>query len=114
RVDRKAHGDRVVQLSSRSLRPRLRYQHERRPARVQRVHRLWTRTDRARALQDSRLHPGVVAGLGARRADPMTKRALALDPRTYERHPIHRDGRIWAETNCYVDIWIELMHALGY
>ena len=37
-----------------------------------------------------------------------------LDPATYGRHPIHRDGRIWAETNCYVDIWIELLHALGH
>jgi hypothetical protein len=44
----------------------------------------------------------------------MIKRALTIDPRTYERHPIHRDGRIWAETNCYVDIWIELLHALGH
>jgi len=44
----------------------------------------------------------------------MIRRALTLDPRTYERHPIHRDGRIWAETNCYVDIWIELIHALGH
>jgi hypothetical protein len=44
----------------------------------------------------------------------MIRRALAIDARTYERHPIHRDGRIWAETNCYVDIWIELLHALGH
>jgi hypothetical protein len=43
----------------------------------------------------------------------MMKRALELDPRTYERHEIHRDGRVWAETNCYVDIWIELLHAFG-
>jgi hypothetical protein len=44
----------------------------------------------------------------------MMQRALALDPRTYERHPIHGDARIWAETNCYVDLWIELLHALGH
>lgn len=43
----------------------------------------------------------------------MMKRALAVDPPTYERHAIHQDGRIWAETNCYVDIWIELLHAFG-
>ena len=44
----------------------------------------------------------------------MTKRILALDPSTYLRHPIHQEGRTWAETNCYVDVWIELLHALGY
>jgi hypothetical protein len=44
----------------------------------------------------------------------MTKRVLALDPQTYRRHPIHGEGRLWAETNCYADVWIELAHALGY
>jgi hypothetical protein len=40
---------------------------------------------------------------------------LALDPATYRRHEIHSDEtRLWAETNCYVDIWIELLHALGH
>ena len=29
------------------------------------------------------------------------------------RHPIHGEDRVWAETNCYVDLWIELLHALG-
>lgn len=43
----------------------------------------------------------------------MTKQVLALDPTTYARHPIHGEGRIWAETNCYVDLWVELLHALG-
>jgi hypothetical protein len=44
----------------------------------------------------------------------MTKQVVALDPQVYRRHPIHGEGRVWAETNCYVDIWIELAHALGY
>lgn len=44
----------------------------------------------------------------------MTRTVVALDPAAYERHAVHRDGRIWAETNCYVDIWIELLHALGH
>jgi hypothetical protein len=44
----------------------------------------------------------------------MTQRVLELDPATYRRHPIHGEDRVWAETNCYVDIWIELAHALGY
>jgi hypothetical protein len=43
----------------------------------------------------------------------MTKRVLDLDPETYRRHAIHGEGRIWAETNCYADVWIELLHAMG-
>lgn len=32
----------------------------------------------------------------------------------YEPHPLHASERIWSETNCYVDLWIEVLHALGY
>jgi hypothetical protein len=32
---------------------------------------------------------------------------------TYVPHALHGDGRIWTETNCYTDVWIELLHALG-
>ena len=39
---------------------------------------------------------------------------LRLDPATYQPHIIHTQERDWAETNCYVDIWIELLHALGH
>ncbi len=28
-------------------------------------------------------------------------------------HPLHAEDRIWVEKNCYVDVWIELLHALG-
>lgn len=42
----------------------------------------------------------------------MTAEVLPLDPVTHARHPLHRDERIWTETNCYVDLWIELLHAL--
>jgi len=42
------------------------------------------------------------------------KRIVTLDPLTYQRHLIHGEGRTWAETNCYSDLWIELLHALGY
>lgn len=38
---------------------------------------------------------------------------LSLDADTYQRHPLHDDDRAWPETNCYVDLWIELLHALG-
>ncbi|WP_460578625.1 DUF1839 family protein [Humibacter ginsengisoli] len=38
---------------------------------------------------------------------------LDLDAATYEPHLLHRSERTWGETNCYVDIWIEVLHALG-
>jgi hypothetical protein len=38
---------------------------------------------------------------------------IALDPTVYQRHRLHAQEKIWAETNCYVDIWIELLHAWG-
>ena len=36
-----------------------------------------------------------------------------LDPATYERHALHAEGCAWVEKNCYVDIWVEALHALG-
>jgi hypothetical protein len=39
---------------------------------------------------------------------------LSLDPGNYQRHAVHRGERTWVETNCYVDVWIELLHALGH
>jgi len=31
----------------------------------------------------------------------------------YQRHMLHSEERAWMEKNCYIDIWIELIHALG-
>ena len=42
------------------------------------------------------------------------ERIINLSPDTYLPHFIHTQERDWAETNCYVDIWIELLHSLGY
>jgi hypothetical protein len=42
------------------------------------------------------------------------KQVTALDPATYRRHLIHGEDRIWAETNCYTDVIIELVHSLGF
>ena len=36
-----------------------------------------------------------------------------LDAASYERHLLHAENRLWVEKNCYVDIYIELLHALG-
>jgi Domain of unknown function (DUF1839) len=40
-------------------------------------------------------------------------RLLTVDPGTYRPHSLHASERTWTETNCYVDLWIELLHALG-
>jgi len=42
------------------------------------------------------------------------KPIIKLDTDNYIRHAIHGEGRCWAETNCYVDVLIELIHALGH
>jgi hypothetical protein len=36
-----------------------------------------------------------------------------LDASDYRRHMLHDDSRLWVEKNCYVDVCIELLHALG-
>lgn len=37
-----------------------------------------------------------------------------LDPTSYTAHVCHTSNdRAWLETNCYVDVWIELVHACG-
>jgi uncharacterized protein DUF1839 len=43
----------------------------------------------------------------------MTKQVFSVSPDSYQRHMIHTRERHWAETNCYVDVWIELLHAWG-
>jgi len=36
-----------------------------------------------------------------------------LDASTYTRDVLHAESCAWVEKNCYVDIWIEVVHALG-
>ncbi len=43
----------------------------------------------------------------------MRATALALDPALYQRNPLHGETVQWMEKNCYFDVWIELIHALG-
>lgn len=44
----------------------------------------------------------------------MRRQILPLDPARYQPHALHRGERSWAETNCYVDVWIELLHAWDF
>ena len=39
--------------------------------------------------------------------------SLTLDAANYKRHALHGEDLVWVEKNCYVDVWIELIHALG-
>lgn len=41
-------------------------------------------------------------------------RILDLDPATYTPHGIHDGSGTWAETNCYSDVVIELLHGMGF
>jgi len=36
-----------------------------------------------------------------------------LDPATYTSHALHASDRMWPETNCYVDLWIEVLASMG-
>jgi hypothetical protein len=37
----------------------------------------------------------------------------SLDPNGYQPHALHSTERMWPETNCYVDLWIEVLSAQG-
>ncbi len=43
----------------------------------------------------------------------MTRQLWPIDPTTYARHPLHAVDRAWLESNCSVDLWIELLHTAG-
>ena len=43
--------------------------------------------------------------------------SAALQPLSaagYRRHALHQGDRAWPETNCFVDLWIEVLHVLGH
>lgn len=39
---------------------------------------------------------------------------LGLDPATWKPQSLHAGDRVWLETNCYIDVWAELLPALGH
>ena len=41
----------------------------------------------------------------------MTAVFPGLDPASYKPHVLHSSERMWPETNCYVDLWIEVLAA---
>lgn len=42
------------------------------------------------------------------------QRIRALDPARYVPHSTHSPDRVWTESNCYVDVWTEVLHANGF
>lgn len=42
----------------------------------------------------------------------MSATVFGLNAATYTPHELHRTERVWLETNCYVDLWIELLHTM--
>ncbi len=38
----------------------------------------------------------------------------AFDISTHQPSPLHQGEQIWVEKNCYIDLWIEVLHALGH
>jgi hypothetical protein len=57
----------------------------------------------------------VLASGGAKQAVAMSAaaRVKALDPAVHCVHALHAHDRDFRESNCYVDLWIELLHAVG-
>jgi len=43
----------------------------------------------------------------------VTVALLPLTADGFRPHALHASERNWSETNCYVDVWIEVLHALG-
>lgn len=43
----------------------------------------------------------------------MTAPFPSIDPVGYAPHRLHDQDRLWPETNCYVDLWIEILNAAG-
>jgi len=44
----------------------------------------------------------------------VTDRLVDVRVVKYVPHAIHGADRVWTETNCYVDLWVEVLHALGH
>ncbi len=46
-------------------------------------------------------------------SQPSASVIQGLVPANYPRSVLHAESCVWVEKNCYVDIWIEVIHALG-
>jgi hypothetical protein len=55
-----------------------------------------------------------VAGSRSGSALAVIHDVLGLDPAKYQADPLHDASRIWQETNCAADLWIEALHAIEF
>jgi hypothetical protein len=58
--------------------------------------------------------PGLLAYATPSGAEAARHAITALRPADHSRHALHDETRDWPETNCYVDLWIELLAARGF
>ena len=89
-----------------------------------RLRRLRPRTAHARAVPPSRLrHRGRRAKsatcCGARHEIRVPRRRASFDDvrhraRHYRPHPLHSQEMVWKQTNCYVDMWLEVLRWWGF
>ncbi|CAG4888415.1 hypothetical protein R54767_00559 [Paraburkholderia gardini] len=61
--------------------------------------------------------PAAVSPPASMRVDTLAPVAPVIAParpaRSHASHALHQGDRVWQETNCYVDLWIELLHGFG-
>ncbi|MDO4255062.1 MAG: DUF1839 family protein [Kocuria sp.] len=43
----------------------------------------------------------------------MTTTYPGLSVDGFQQHPLHQQDSLWSNTNCYLDVWIELLHGMG-
>src|SRR5581483_3831972 len=121
-LEGRSDGGVLLQLPPGALRPHLRHPHPGRQHRQYGLPGIRPGAHRHGALQDPRLQAGELAERGRPEALALSTAAGAidglaaikgLDASTYTRDVLHAESCAWVEKNCYVDIWIEVVHALG-
>lgn len=59
-------------------------------------------------------HLTAVSSAGSDAAGSVARSAvLPLAAEGYQVHALHREDHAWVQKNCYADVWIEVLHALG-
>ncbi len=46
--------------------------------------------------------------------EELIQQVIGVDPAGYRPHAVHSEERVWTETNCYIDVWVEVLHSLGF
>lgn len=54
-----------------------------------------------------------MAGVRPDHTRVVTLQVLGVSAKEYRAHELHSTERTWQETNCYVDLWVELLHTMG-